>query len=136
MKRNAIYLASAALGAALVASSAASAAEVNCWYNGAMHRCIYYPGYAYEYPSGSGLGTIGAGLGAIAATPFELAGDVTQPLMTGRSVAVSPMAGTTGAGAGRYCATPEKTCRLHEPGWLGTGCSCKIPGGRAQGFVQ
>ena len=38
--------------------------------------------------------------------------------------------------SGDYCATPEKTCLLYEPGWLGTGCSCKVPGGRARGTVE
>jgi hypothetical protein len=53
--------------------------------------------------------------------------------MTGRSVAVA----VTGvAGSGNYCATSVKTCLLYEPGWLGTGCSCRVYGGRARGFVQ
>jgi hypothetical protein len=57
----------------------------------------------------------------------------TVPLMTGRSVAVA----VTGvAGSGNYCATSVKTCLLYEPGWLGTGCSCRVYGGRARGFVQ
>lgn len=38
--------------------------------------------------------------------------------------------------SGNYCATPEKTCLLYEPGVLGTGCSCKVPGGHARGTVQ
>ena len=40
------------------------------------------------------------------------------------------------ANEGYYCATSEKTCLLNEPGWLGTGCSCKVPGGRARGIVE
>ncbi|RTL81290.1 MAG: hypothetical protein EKK29_18250 [Hyphomicrobiales bacterium] len=40
------------------------------------------------------------------------------------------------ASEGYYCATSEKTCLLNEPGWLGTGCSCKVPGGRARGIVE
>lgn len=40
------------------------------------------------------------------------------------------------ASEGYYCATSEKTCLLNEPGWLGTGCSCKVPGGRARGTVE
>ncbi len=57
------------------------------------------------------------------------------PLMTGRSVAVSPEPGAV-AGPGNYCATSVKTCLLHEPGWLGTDCSCKVYGGPARGFVE
>lgn len=144
MKRIAISLASAALGAALVAGGPASAAEVGCWYNGGLHPCVYYTGYPYAYPpgygyqSGAGLGT---GLGGLLTAPVTLAQDVTAgvtgPLMTGRSVAVSTAAAPAGtAGPGNYCGTPVRTCRLIEPGWLGTGCSCWVPGGRARGFVE
>ena len=31
--------------------------------------------------------------------------------------------------------TPVRTC-LYEPGVLATGCSCKVPGGRARGTVD
>jgi hypothetical protein len=37
---------------------------------------------------------------------------------------------------GNYCATSIKTCLLQEPGVLGTGCSCHIPGGIARGLVE
>jgi hypothetical protein len=132
MKRFGIVLASAVFGAALVASRPASAAEVGCLYNGGLHTCVWYPGYGYEYPYGYGLGA----LGAIATAPLTLAADVTAPLVTGRSVAVSAAAGPGVAGSGNYCATPVRTCLLYEPGWLGTGCSCRVYGGRARGFVQ
>ncbi len=38
--------------------------------------------------------------------------------------------------SGDYCSTPVKTCLLREPGVLGTGCSCHIPGGIARGIVE
>jgi hypothetical protein len=138
MKRLGILLA-AMFGAALVASGPASAAEVTCLYNGGLHPCVWYPGYAYEYgyPYGNGNG-IGSGLATLATAPLALV--ETAPLMTGRSVAVSgagssPVAGGA-AGPGNYCATSVKTCLLREPGWLGTGCSCRVSGGHARGFVQ
>jgi hypothetical protein len=37
--------------------------------------------------------------------------------------------------SGNYCATPVRTCLLYESGWLGTGCSCRVPGGYARGTV-
>lgn len=43
--------------------------------------------------------------------------------------------GETVAADGNYCATSVKTCLLYEPGWLGTGCSCRVPGGLARGTV-
>jgi hypothetical protein len=38
--------------------------------------------------------------------------------------------------SGNYCATSVRTCLLREPGVLGTGCSCHIPGGIARGLVE
>ena len=57
MKRLGILLAFAVFGAALGTSGPASGAEVSCWYNGALHSCVWYPGYTYahEYPFGFGL---------------------------------------------------------------------------------
>ena len=128
MKRFGILLAMAAFGAELVASRPGSSAEVGCFYNGSLHTCVWYPGFPYAYePLGFGLGP----LGAIATAPLTVAADATAPLMTGRSVAVA-----VGAGSGNSCATPVRTCLLYEPGWLGTGCSCRVPGGHARGFVQ
>ena len=134
MKRFGILLA-AVFGAALASIGPASAAEVTCMYNGSLHPCIWYPGYAYGDVSPYGYG-IGSGLAAIATAPLALAAAATEPLMTGRSVAISAVAGSGVAGSGNYCGTPVKTCLLYEPGWLGTGCSCKVYGGHARGFVQ
>ncbi len=88
------------------------------WRHYGWRRGLASPYYAYGYPY-----TYGYGAG--------LAGLATAPLMTGRSVAVSPT-----ADSGNYCATPVKTCLLYEPGWLGTGCSCKVYGGYARGIVE
>jgi hypothetical protein len=144
MKRFGILLAFAVFGAALGTSGPASATEVSCWYNGGLHSCVWYPGYtySYEYPYDFGLG-------ALVTAPLALATDATAPLVTGRSAAVETAPLTIGrsaavetvavtgvAGSGNYCATSVKTCLLNEPGWLGTGCSCRVYGGRARGFVQ
>jgi hypothetical protein len=174
MKRLGILFAFAVCGGAMGTSGPASAAEVSCWYNGALHSCVWYPGYtySYEYPYDFGLGTLAPGytyaynypydfgLGALVTAPVALASDATAPLVTGRSAAVAPLmtgrsvavetvplmtgrsaavgtvAVTGVAGSGNYCATSVKTCLLNEPGWLGTGCSCRVHGGRARGFVQ
>jgi hypothetical protein len=94
------------------------------WYRG--WRSPYYSyGYGYPYNYGYGYG-IGSGLAALAGAPLAVAADVTAPLVTGRSVAAS----------GNYCATSVKTCLLYEPGWVGTGCSCKVNDGEARGTVQ
>ena len=37
---------------------------------------------------------------------------------------------------GIYCKTSLKTCLLREAGWLGTGCSCRVPDGLARGVVE
>ena len=141
MKRSGILLATllaTVFGSALMASRPASAAEVSCWYNDSWHPCVYYPGYSYASPGVTPplmTGRSVAEYPGYATTPEAQAADVTAPLMTGRSVAVSPEPGAV-AGPGNYCATPVKTCLLNEPGWLGTGCSCRISGGHARGFVQ
>jgi hypothetical protein len=49
------------------------------------------------------------------------------PVVTGRSVATG--------GIGDFCATPVKTCQLVQPSYVGGGCSCRVPGGRARGSV-
>jgi hypothetical protein len=49
------------------------------------------------------------------------------PLVTGRSVATG--------GIGDFCSTPVKTCQLIQPSYVGGGCSCRVPGGRARGSV-
>ena len=155
MKRSGMLLATllaTVFGSALVASGPASAAEVTCLYNGGLHPCVYYPGYSYASPevtpplmTGRSVAEYPGyayengypfdfGLGALATAP--LAPAETAPLMTGRSVAVSgagssPVSGGV-AGPGDYCATSIKTCLLREPGWLGTGCSCRVSGGHAR----
>jgi hypothetical protein len=134
MKRFGILLATV-FGAALVASGPASAAEVACLYNGGVHPCVWYPGYAYAGGDPYGYG-IGSGLAALATAPLAVAADVTAPLVTGRSVAVSTGPAPGVAGSGNYCGTPVRTCLLYEPGWLGTGCSCRVYGGHARGFVE
>jgi len=37
---------------------------------------------------------------------------------------------------GNNCATPAKTCLLNHESWIGNGCSCRVPGGRARGTVS
>ena len=76
------------------------------WHYG-WHRHRHY-GYGYGYPRYYHYGYAGAA----------------APVVAGE------------AASGNYCATAVKTCLLYEPGWLGTGCSCKVPGGRARGTVQ
>ena len=49
------------------------------------------------------------------------------PLMTGRSVATGQ--------TGNFCSTPVKTCELRRASYIGVGCSCHVPGGRARGSV-
>jgi hypothetical protein len=46
-------------------------------------------------------------------------------LATGRSVGQ----------LGYFCTTPAKTCELRHASYVGIGCSCRVPGGRAKGSV-
>src|SRR3984893_12217233 len=101
MKLFGILIATAALGAALVASGPAAAFRGGGWYpydysSGYGYPYDYSSGYGYPYDYSSGYGYpydysfgYGPGLAAVA----------TAPLLSVRSVAVS----------GNYCATPVKT---------------------------
>jgi len=60
-------------------------------------------------------------------TPAAEAEPESPPLVTSRSVAIGQM--------GRLCSTPVKTCELEHGSYVGNGCSCRVPGGRARGSV-
>jgi hypothetical protein len=99
---------SAALGAGLAAATPAFAQDAGippaptvmktcASAGGALVPCAAHPGAAYGVPvSGSAsasnpglLGGLGAGLGAIVTAPLTIVAGTTEPLMTGRSVAVT-----------------------------------------------
>jgi hypothetical protein len=90
------------------------------------HRAHYgwygHRHYGYGYGSGYGYGA-GYGYGYPGYYHWGYAGAMPAVGMTSEPA------------SGDYCATPEKTCLLYEPGVLATGCSCKVPGGRARGTV-
>lgn len=64
---------------------------------GQLIPCAAHPGAAYGVPysggeqasSGGFLGGLGQGVGAIVTAPFTMVAGATEPMMTGRSVAVS-----------------------------------------------
>jgi hypothetical protein len=86
MKRIATYLASAALGAALLVVSGSAWAQMGVPWMGCPYPFFSY-GYGYPYPYGY------------------------------------------------FCATHAKTCVLRHASRVGTGCSCRVRGGRARGSV-
>jgi hypothetical protein len=49
------------------------------------------------------------------------------PAVTVRSIAAGQL--------GNYCRTSVKTCELQRTSYLGSGCSCRVPGGRTRGTV-
>ena len=82
----------------------------NCDYSYDYRDDHGYPGYAY------------------APGYYEIAPQVsmTAPFVAGRSVA---------EGVGDFCSTPVRTCQLIHASYVGAGCSCQVPGGRARGSV-
>jgi hypothetical protein len=74
-----------------------------------------YWGYGYDYPY------FGYNY------PYYRYNYAAAPLVTGRSVATGQ--------TGNHCSTPVKTCLLYSASWVGNGCSCRVPGGRARGSV-
>jgi hypothetical protein len=159
MKRIAMYLATAAFGSALLTIGGAAWAQMaapgqmgnycatatktcmlshsspigigcSCRVPGGRERGTVASGYApftYGNPL-SGLGeALTAPITAAAAAPAGVAGAATAPLMTGRSVATGQI--------GNSCTTPQKTCALRSPTYIGIGCACRVPGGHARGSV-
>lgn len=99
-------------------------------YYGRYGHYPYYGRYPYyrrnygNYYGGLGVGLVtGSLLGAAATYPYY-----NYPYQT-------PYPYQTSAAIGGYCATPVVTCALTSPAALGTGCSCRAPGGRARGNV-
>jgi hypothetical protein len=85
------------------------------WVGPAYWGPAYYP---YGYYGGWGWGAAGLATGvAIGAA------------------AAAPVYATPVTGTGGYCATPARTCALTSPAPVGTGCSCRVSGGRARGTV-
>ena len=131
MKRHSIFLASAALVAVLAVSGSAWAqlsgpsarwGYQNYPYDTAYNQGSYdyygSPNYNYSYNYGYPNGYTGYSSNYSGAT---------APMVTGRSVATSQ--------PGNYCSTPAKTCELYHTSFVGNGCSCRVPGGRARGTV-
>ena len=156
MKRHSVFLASAALAAVLTASSSAWAQmgvpnvrlgnpdypydavyNPGSWgyYGSPNYNYAYnygspygYAGYSYDYGSPFGfLGAVTAPIAAIASAPVTAVTGSTAPLITGRSVATNQ--------SGNFCSTPVKTCELYHASFVGNGCSCRTPSGRARGSV-
>jgi hypothetical protein len=46
-----------------------------------------------------------------------------------------PRTGRSVATIGDTCVTTVKACLLHHSSYVGRSCSCKVPGGRAEGRV-
>jgi hypothetical protein len=98
-----------------------------------------YPHSSYAYDYGNPFSIVTAPMAAVTApltafaapvaqvatAPFAATAPATAPMMTGRTVATM----------GRMCSAPAKSCELYQASWVGNGCSCKVPGGRARGSV-
>jgi hypothetical protein len=120
MKRKANYLAWTALAVALVASSSGSA-QMRVPPNRTGD-----PSNDYSYTDTRDPTDTTYPHAHSVPTPLFIGG-LTAPLATGRSVAIGQW--------GSYCATQVKTCELNHASFIGSGCSCRVPGGRAQGSV-
>jgi hypothetical protein len=118
-----------ALGAALTLAGAAFAQAPGSpyFYRLEHSRGVYYlPGT----PVLSATSTVERAAPGTRAGPIPLAMDSTpptEPLMTGRSVAIGVV--------GNHCQTPATTCLLYHSSIQGGPCSCKVPGGRSRGTI-
>jgi len=131
MKRFGALMAASALCGALLLGGPASAFGVHGGWGGGLVGLGLgyglaggwdYPYYDYyDFP-----------YGGYAPYPYSYAPGYAYvapaaPVVTGRSVATG--------GTGDFCSTPVKTCQLIQPSYVGGGCSCRVPGGRARGSV-
>ena len=82
-----------------------------------------YPGWGYGgWGYGGGWGWGAAGL----ATGLALGAAVANPY---------PVYPAAAGGIGGTCWTPVRVCALIGPAEIGSGCSCRVSGGRARGAV-
>lgn len=119
-------IARAAVAGAAVAGAAATYPYYgyNYPYYGYGYNYPYYGGqynysYNYGYPTG--------GLATAATAPLAAATTVATAPFTGQSAATGQI--------GKFCTTSARTCGLRQASYVGNGCSCRVPGGRARGSV-
>ena len=157
MKRFGILMATAALGAALMASGPAAAFRGGWhgggWHGGGWRGAGWHGGWnrGYGWNNGWGWGGLGLGLGLAGlgygyGYPNDYAYGYGYPYGYGNgygygsglaAVATAPLiTGRSVAVGGNYCATPVKTCLLYHTSWVGNGCSCTVYGGHARGTVE
>ena len=89
----------------------------------------YYPHRRYSHWGAASGIAAAATLGALATYPAYPAYETYPAYEAYPAYEVVP------AAEGGMCSTPVKTCNLYEPAPLGIGCSCRVPGGHARGFV-
>jgi hypothetical protein len=79
----------------------------------------------------AGLATSGpaAAMGVVTGVPGPGVAVTVPPL----DPAVGNHVGSPANGA--YCATAARNCMLHNAGYVGGPCSCRIHGGRARGHI-
>jgi hypothetical protein len=84
---------------------------------------VGYPGWGYPgwYPGYNWYDSDWAPFAAAAIIAPLVVAATTQPY------ADAPLGG--------FCATPIRTCQLYSAAPIGTGCSCRVAGGRARGDV-
>jgi hypothetical protein len=91
-----------------------------------------YPPSAYGNPFAGVGAALTAPVAAAAQAPAAVAGAATAPFG-------APLMGTGGSVAtgqiGNSCTTPQKTCTLKNPSYVGIGCACRVPGGHVRGSV-
>jgi hypothetical protein len=113
--------------------------------SGLVFGALVYSGPANAWHRGCGWRHQGWHRGPVVASdyvapPRIVASDYVAPAPIVASDYVAPVNYSAplvvAVASGNYCATSVRTCLLQEPGVLGTGCSCHIPGGIARGLVE
>jgi len=123
MKRFGVSIATAALGAALVASGSAVAFE-----DGGQQCCGWHYYGDYSYSCGCNH-AYEPGLAAVVAARLALVAAIPITPLVAAILAEPPR-------IGNYCAAAGVACSLSQPSQFGDECLCRAYGGYTQGFVQ
>lgn len=146
MKRSAVLAMAGALAAIFVTSGPAAAlrggealGRAPSGRSVALHQDAsgsWIPGWGWNRWSGGWPADAGWGPGPGVMSPrWGYSAPYGYPYGIEAGPAPSLTAGRSAAQIGRYCVTPAKTCRLGHASWVGSGCSCRLAGGRERGSV-
>jgi hypothetical protein len=105
------------------------------WHGAGFYRRPYGWGGYYPYRRWGWGGYPYWGVGAGLATAAVIGAAASYPAYAYPAYPAYQVYEVDASAIGGQCSTPVRICTLYDPAPLGTGCSCRIPGGHARGVV-